>query len=167
MNMANTQGLPVPSGFTDDSIENYYRALMQPIQQDTKLGISDARSGAMERGLEGTPTEFSGVESARYYGGQRGDAAMGNLGYQLAGLKFQGNESALGRDLTRDEWEWQSKENELQRAYGRQMAQMGYDWQGNQENTRRRWEYQGQIANIGMQLGSQLVSKGISAGMGG
>ncbi len=137
--MADTAAAPpLPIGYTQDTLQNYYKSLINPIDQDTARQAGGARTDAAARGLEGTATETGGVAAANYYGGLRKDAAASGLAFNMAGLS---NQDAL----IKQQQDWQHNESQLSRDATERLAKMGYDFKADQANTDWRHQYQGAV----------------------
>ncbi len=149
-----TSGMPLPIGYSQQTLQDYYKSLINPIEMDTASQRGSARTDAAARGLEGTATETGGVAAADYFGGMRKDAALGGLAMNMSGLA---NQDAL----IKEQQGWQSGESEKDRALKLQLAQMGYDFEGNMAATQNRYGYQAGIAG----LGSSILGGAASTGM--
>ena len=145
-----SSGTPLPIGYTPQSLQDYYKALSAPIDQQTQANAGAAQTGAIARGLGGTPTETGGVASANYYGQLAKSQALGQLGFQMAGLA---NQDAL----IKSQQDWQGKQNDLQRQYGISMEQLGANNKMNQMNTENRFGYQSGLAGLAARLGGMAI----------
>ncbi len=154
---APASGAPLPIGYTPDTLQNYYKSLLAPIDQDTAFQTGKARTDAAAGGMEGTATETGGVAAANYYGGLRKDAAASGLAFNMAGLA---NQDAL----IKQQQDWQGGQNNLNRAEldadrtsRETLARMGYDFKGREDQINFRHGYQGQIAGLGANIAGQAI----------
>ncbi len=139
-------GTPLPAGFTPQSISDYYKSLIAPIDQQTEANVGSAQTSAVARGLGGTPAESGGMAAAQYYGDLGKSQTMGNLAFNMAGLANQSS-------LIKGQQDWQAGQNALNRQYGLTEQQIGQGWQSGMANTMNRYGYQSGIANLGAAIG--------------
>jgi hypothetical protein len=134
-------GGSLPIGYTPASLGAYFQGQLDPIQRQTAQNVGSAQTSAIARGLAGTPTETGAVGTAQHYGDIASNQALGNLSMNMAGLA---NQDAL----IKSQQDWQSGENALNRDQATKLAQMGYNFGGNQAATANRYGYQSGIAGL-------------------
>ena len=144
-----TSGMPIPQGFSKDTLEDYYKGMIQPIKSDTTMQVGQVRSNMLERGLEGTPSETGGVAAANYYGGLRKDQLRGTTGMGMAQMGNQDYWKNYGYD-------WNKEENKTSREFNaaqqEKLLRLQNDFAGDAANTAYRRGYQSQLWNAGASL---------------
>lgn len=153
------QNQSLPAGYTPGTLSSYFAGQMAPIQAQTAQNVGSAQTSAVARGLAGTPTETGAMGTAKYYGDLAGNNAMGNLAMNMAGLS---NQDAL----ISGQQQWQSGENALNRQQQLQLANLGYNFQGNMASTQNRYGYQAGIAGLGSSIAGGAAGTGMLAAAG-
>ncbi len=143
--------------FTPELTADFYDKMSKRITARGETNAGRARSEALSRGLGGDPYEASAVGLARQGTQDELGSFDADLNYKIAGLN---------RDerLTKEGRAYDSEEAQKDRAFREKMAQMGYDWQGDQANTANRRSQQAAMWQI--PLGAASKAAGAWAGGG-
>lgn len=107
---------PLPFGFDQELVNKYRKSLEDPILAQGAHNEAAAHSGAIERGLTGTPFETLGTAAAKGNTQRAVAGVNSDLAWKMAGLTNQDARTKAG-------WDFQSKEAEKDRVLRREQSQ--------------------------------------------
>jgi hypothetical protein len=166
--------------FTPEITNDYLSRLEQSYAKTRDLSAGRARGNALDRGLEGDPTEAIGVLGAENQYNQSVGDSYSNLAMQVAGMgrdERLTDENNLYKTGEREAAQaWQSGENEKQRSFDERMMAAKAAWERDaaRKKNRTNWgSVLGGVAGAGAGVlagggwsGAELGAK-LGSGLGG
>lgn len=147
------------SEFTPELSQDYLARLLNDNVNEEAAGVGRARQEGESAGLVGQASTGSRLAAVEDDFNRNANDAVGKFNLDVAGKQY-------GERMTDEERAFQDTERQKQDDFQREMTVLGYNAQGAARNAQNRANKiqgeQGMVEGLGLQFGSDLISKATS-----